>query len=92
MDVFPGSDTNFIFGADPAFYECVGLDPESAQAVLAKSPMGWRAGFGAEGNRGLIFDGPGQTPLEFSKLDYDRAGRTIFPLTERPQRPVELIL
>jgi microcystin degradation protein MlrC len=80
------------FGADPAFYECVGLDPESAQAVLAKSPMGWRAGFGAEGDRGLVFDGSGQTPLEFSKLNYDKAGRTIFPLTERPQRPVELIL
>ena len=80
------------FGADPAFYECVGLDPESAQAVLAKSPMGWRAGFGAEGNRGLIFDGPGQTPLEFSTLNYDKAGRSVFPLTEMPQVPVELIL
>jgi microcystin degradation protein MlrC len=79
------------FGADPAFYECVGLDPESAQAVLAKSPMGWRAGFGAEGDRGLIFDGPGQAPLDFSKLNYDIAGRTVFPLTESPRVPVELI-
>jgi microcystin degradation protein MlrC len=83
--------TRATFGADPAFYEAVGLDPDRAHAVLVKSPMGWRAGFGASRNRGLIFDGPGQTSLEFSKLPFTKAGVGLHPLQERPESPVGLI-
>ena len=76
------------FGADPAFYESVGLDPEGAQVILVKSPMGWRAGFGADADRGLVFDGPGQTSLDFRKLPFTRAGRSIHPMKEEPENPV----
>ena len=44
---------------DPAFYECVGLQPDAALAVMAKNMTGWMAAFGAPWERGLLFDGPG---------------------------------
>ena len=79
------------FGADPAFYEAVNLDPENAQVVLAKSPMGWRAGYGAAADRGLLFDGPGQTSLDFRRLPFRRAGQHVFPMTASPRVPVATV-
>jgi microcystin degradation protein MlrC len=78
------------FGADPAFYEAVGLAPESALAVQAKSLMGWQAGFDAEPGRGLRFDGPGCTSLNFAALPFTAERRDIFPLSENPKNPVTL--
>lgn len=77
-------------GADPAFYECVGLAPDDALAVQVKSLMGWRAGFAAEAGRGLVFDGPGCTSLNFARLPFSAANRDIFPLSENPLTPVSL--
>jgi microcystin degradation protein MlrC len=77
-------------GADPAFYECLGLDPEGALAVLVKSQMGWRAGYGAPAERGLVFDGPGGTSLDFSRLPYTGSRRDLFPLSASPPNPVSL--
>ena len=48
---------------DPAFYECVGLQPDAALAVMAKNMTGWMAAFDAPWERGLLFDGPGACTL-----------------------------
>lgn len=78
-----------VFGADPALYECVNLSPGEALAVQAKSFMGWRAGFGAAADRGLVFDGPGYSSLRFKDLPFDGDRRArLFPLTENPPQPV----
>jgi len=80
-----------VLGADPAFYECVGLVPDQALAVQVKSFMGWRAGFNAGGERGLIFDGPGCSSLLFSGLPFGIEQRArLFPLNENPPNPVTL--
>ena len=77
-------------GADPAFYECVGLSPDTALAVQVKSLMGWRAGYGAPAEQGLAFDGPGTTSLNFPALGFTGARRELFPLQPSPSHPVTL--
>ena len=37
---------------DPAFYECVGLQPDAALAVMAKNMTGWMRAFDAPWERG----------------------------------------
>jgi microcystin degradation protein MlrC len=66
--------------ADPAFYTCVGLDPDTALAVHVKSLMGWKAGYEADSDRALIFDGPGATSLNFARLPYTGERRNLFPI------------
>ena len=75
-------------GADPAFYECVGLVPDDALAVHTKSLAGWKAGYSALPGRGLVFDGAGYTTLNFERLPYHN--RDIFPLTKTPSSPITL--
>ncbi|MDB6128529.1 MAG: hypothetical protein JWM35_2425 [Verrucomicrobia bacterium] len=75
-------------GADPAMYECVGLDPEKALAVQVKSLMGWRAGYGASAEQGLAFDGPGAASLDFARLPFTGARRELFPLHPSPPNPI----
>ena len=77
-------------GADPAFYECLGLQPETALAVHVKSLMGWRAGYDATANQALIFDGPGSTSLNFARLPYTGERRELFPITAAPTTPLTL--
>lgn len=77
-------------GADPAFYECVGLAPDRALAVQVKSLMGWRAGYGATAEQGLAFDGPGTTSLNFPALGFTGERRELFPLQASPSHPVTL--
>jgi microcystin degradation protein MlrC len=76
--------------ADPAFYECLGLDPERALAVQVKSMMGWRAGYGAEASRGLAFDGPGSTSLDFQRLPFTGPRRELYPIRKEPSQPLIL--
>lgn len=76
--------------ADPAFYECLGLDPQAALAVQVKSHMGWQAGYEVGPERGLRFDGPGCTSLNFARLPYSGLRRDLFPLTPIPLSPIEL--
>jgi microcystin degradation protein MlrC len=82
--------TDPAFGSDPAFFECLGLRPETALAVHVKSIMGWRAGYDAASSRGLIFDGPGCTSLEFARLPFTGERRDLFPLRRDPPAPVTL--
>lgn len=76
--------------ADPAFYECVGLKPDRALAVQVKSLMGWRAGYGAPAERGLVFDGPGCASLDFARLPFTGPRRELFPVTDSPATPISL--
>ena len=75
---------------DPAFYECVELDPDSALAVQVKSPAGWQAGYEAEKERGLLFDGPGSTSLNLSSLPFKGSGKKAFPVHPDPENPFEI--
>jgi microcystin degradation protein MlrC len=77
-------------GADPAFYECLGLHPATALAVHVKSLMGWRAGYDATEAQGLIFDGPGNTALSFAQLAYTGKRRELFPISDSPAKPVSV--
>ena len=75
---------------DPAFYECVGLLPDEALAVEAKSMTGWMAAYDADWDRGLLFDGPGICSLDFSTLPFTGERRGLFPLHPQPQNPIQI--
>ncbi len=74
--------------ADPAFYECLGLPPAQALAVQVKSHMGWQAGYEVGPERGLRFDGPGCTTLNFARLPFSGERRELFPFNPSPQNPI----
>ena len=76
--------------ADPAFYECLGLSPSNALAVHVKSPTGWQAGYQVGAERGLKFDGPGCTSLNFARLPFTGPRRDLFPLNPEPPSPIKL--
>jgi microcystin degradation protein MlrC len=76
--------------ADPAFYECMGLNPTTALAVHVKSMMAWRAGYDAPAECGLAFDGPGAASLNFARLPFTGARREMFPINPNPPQPLTL--
>lgn len=76
--------------SDPAFFEALGWSPETALAVHVKSLLGWQAGYQAERSRGLYFDGPGLTSLDFAKLSFTGGRRELFPMTPEVPHPVTL--
>jgi len=75
---------------DPAFYECVGLHPDKALAVLAKSIGGWMAAYDADWDRGLLFDGPGICSMDFANIPFTGSARGVFPVTAEPANPIEI--
>ena len=75
---------------DPAFYECVGLHPDDALAVLAKSMTGWMAAYDTGWERGMLFDGPGVCSLDFASLPFTGSGRGVFPVNPEPEIPIEI--
>ena len=75
---------------DPAFYECVGLAPDDALAVLAKSIAGWMAAYDADWERGLLFDGPGVCSMNFASIPFTASARGVFPVTSEPENPIEI--
>ena len=71
----------------------VGTAPEilvAALAVQVKSHMGWQAGYEVGPKRGLRFDGPGCTTLNFARLPFTGPRRELFPLKDSPPNPVKL--
>ncbi len=76
--------------ADPAFYECLGLQPTKALAVQVKSLMGWQASYDMGSERGLRFDGPGCTSLNFVRLPFTGTRRELFPLNVSPPNPFSI--
>ena len=75
---------------DPAFYECVGLQPDAALAVMAKNMTGWMAAFDAPWERGLLFDGPGACTLDFASIPFTGSGRGLWPVDPNPANPVAI--
>jgi microcystin degradation protein MlrC len=75
---------------DPAFYECVGLDPESALAVQVKSLTGWMSGYEGCANQGLYVDGPGATSLNFTALPFLPPNDRIYPLVDPDPPPLQI--
>ena len=75
---------------DPAFYECVGLRPDDALAVLAKSMTGWLAAYDAGWDRGMLFDGPGVCSLDFASLPFTGSGKELFPVNPEPENPLQI--
>ena len=75
---------------DPAFYECAGLQPDAALAVMAKSMTGWMAAFCAGWERGMLFDGPGVCTLDFASLPFTGSGRRLWPVDPDPASPVAI--
>ncbi len=75
---------------DPAFYECVGLQPDDALAVMAKSMTGWMAAFDAGWERGLLFDGPGVCTLDFANIPFKGSAKGVWPVDPQPQIPIEI--
>jgi len=67
---------------DPAFYECVGLNPESALAVQVKSLTGWMSGYEGCADQGLYVDGPGATSLRFTALSFLPPNDRIYPIVD----------
>jgi microcystin degradation protein MlrC len=76
--------------SDPAFFEAVGLQPDSALAVHVKSLLGWQPGYGVTAARGLYFDGPGHTSLDFARLSFSGERRELFPISNSPSNPISL--
>jgi microcystin degradation protein MlrC len=75
---------------DPAFYECVGLAPDDALAVLTKSIRGWMPAYDAGWERGLLFDGPGVCSMDFASIPFTGSARGLFPVTSEPEHPIEI--
>ena len=75
---------------DPAFYECVGLQPEAALAVMAKNMTGWMAAFDAPWERGLLFDGPGACTLDFASIPFTGSGCGLWPVDPNPANPIAI--
>ncbi len=75
---------------DPAFYECVGLVPDDALAVLTKSIRGWMPAFDAEWERGLLFDGPGVCSMNFAGIPFTGSARGVFPVSSHPEPAIEI--
>ena len=75
---------------DPAFYECVGLHPDDALAVQAKSMTGWMAAFDAGWERGLLFDGPGACSLNLAAIPFTGSGKGLFPVNPEPDNPIQI--
>jgi microcystin degradation protein MlrC len=75
---------------DPAFYECVGLNPESALAVQVKSLTGWMSGYEGCADQGLYVDGPGATSLRFTALPFLPPNDRIYPIVDPDPLPLQV--
>lgn len=75
---------------DPAFYECVGLRPDDALAVMGKTMTGWMAAFDADWNRGMLFDGPGVCTLDFATIPFKGSGQNLWPVDPKPKQPITI--
>jgi microcystin degradation protein MlrC len=71
-----------VFTFDPAFYRSVGLEPEDAKIVVVKSPLQFRAGYGAFAKAMWVVDTPGPSPANLRRLDWQHVSRPLFPFDD----------
>ena len=67
---------------DIGVFESVGIDPRSAQYILLKSRVHWRAAFGDMAQEVIPCDGLGVTSSNYAKFSFRKLRRPIYPLDE----------
>jgi len=65
---------------DTGVLTAAGIVPEEEKAIVVKSAVAWRAGFGQIAGRALIVDSPGICPANLANLDYRLADGSFWPL------------
>jgi microcystin degradation protein MlrC len=71
-----------VFTFDPAFYRSVGLEPRDAKIVVVKSPLQFRAGYGAFAKAMWVVDTPGPSTANLQRLDWRHVSRPLFPFDD----------
>jgi microcystin degradation protein MlrC len=66
----------------PQLFEAAGIDPFSAQLLLAKSPCGFRAAYQDRAARILVVRAPGCAPTDFWKYPYHNIPHPLWPWDE----------
>jgi microcystin degradation protein MlrC len=75
----------------PQMFEAAGIDPFTAQLLVAKSPCGFRAAYEARASKVLVVRAPGCAPSDFWHYPYQQIPRPLWPWDEIPEwapRPV----
>jgi microcystin degradation protein MlrC len=75
------------FSLDPAIFRHVGLAPEQAQIVVAKSPTMFRANYEPMAHGIYEIESPGVCDVNLRRLDFQRLPRPIYPFD--PEAEVE---
>ncbi len=68
----------------PQLFQAAGLDPFTAQLLVAKSPCGFRAAYAKIAREIMVVAAPGCAPADFWKYDYARIPRPLWPWDEIP--------
>jgi microcystin degradation protein MlrC len=66
-------------------FQAAGIDPYSAQLLVAKSPCGFRAAYASRAQRILVVRAPGCAPSDFWNYPYSRIERPLWPWDEIQQ-------
>jgi microcystin degradation protein MlrC len=72
--------SNSVMTVDPALYRAVGLEPATAQIVVVKSHIQFRAGYEEIAKEIILLDSPGMSSDQLTALDFRRVPRPLFPL------------
>ncbi len=63
----------------PQLFEAAGLDPFTAQVLIAKSPCGFRAAYASRAKEILVAAAPGCAPSDFANYPYTQIDRPLWP-------------
>ena len=66
----------------PELFQCGGLYPFAAQAMIAKSPCGFRAAYAEAAKQIFVVRTPGCAPSDFWNYPYTRIPRPLWPWDE----------
>src|SRR5260370_11173025 len=66
----------------PQLFEASGLEPFTAQLLVAKSPCGFRAAYESRAKRILVGRAPGCAPSDFLHYPYHHIPRPLWPWDE----------
>jgi microcystin degradation protein MlrC len=69
----------------PELFQAAGIDPFAASVLVAKSPCGFRAAYGARARRMVVVKAPGCAPSDFWHYDYRQIPRPLWPWDEITQ-------
>lgn len=70
------------FTVDPALYRSVGLEPRDAKIVVVKSPLQFRASYGAYAKALWVVDTPGPSTARLTRLPWQNLSRPLFPFDD----------